>query len=144
MTDAFSLPPQPVPDQDSAGFWEATADGRVALCRCQECGLWLQPPIERCRRCAGATEWAEVAGTGEVHSFIVQRQGAVPGYLDNLPYVVALVELDEQPGLRLPARLVDIEPEAVTVGLRVTARLLQHPGGDFTVVAFSPEREAGS
>lgn len=96
------------------------------------------------RRCAGPTEWAEVAGTGEVHSFIIQRQGAVPGYLDNLPYVVALVELDEQPGLRLPARLVDIDPEAVTVGLRVAARLLPHPGGDFTVVAFSPEREAGS
>ena len=53
MTDALSIPPQPVPDADTAPFWAATAAGRLAMCRCQSCGLWLQPPLERCRACAG-------------------------------------------------------------------------------------------
>ena len=66
------------------------------MCRCQECGLWLQPPLERCRQCAGPTAFEPIAGTGSIYSFIVQRQPAVPGYLDQIPYVVALVELDEQ------------------------------------------------
>jgi uncharacterized OB-fold protein len=129
-------PPQPLPDSDSAGFWEATADGRVALCRCQECGHWHHPPLERCRRCAGPTDFEPIAGTGSVHTYIVQRQGAVAGYLDELPYVVALVELDEQPGLRLPGRLADIDPVDVCIGQRVRARVVAHPGGDYAVPVF--------
>jgi uncharacterized OB-fold protein len=136
------MPPQPVPDVDSEGFWSATAEGRLAICRCQSCGLWLQPPLERCRVCNGPTAFEEVSGTGEVYSFIVQHQPAVAGYLDNLPYVVALVELDEQEGLRLPTRIVGIEPEAVHCGMRVRAQLVGLPGGEFTVPVFAPAASA--
>jgi hypothetical protein len=135
---AAQYPPQPSPDFDTEGFWEATADGRLALCRCVECGLWLQPPLERCRRCAGLTAFEDVAGTGTIYSFIVQRQPSVVGYLDAIPYVVAHVELDEQAGLRLPARIVGIEPERVTVGMRVVVDLVALPGGDYVVPVFQP------
>jgi uncharacterized protein len=108
------------------------------MCRCQSCGLWLQPPLERCRRCAGPTAFEDVAGTGLVYSFIVQRQAAVAGYLDQLPYVVALVELDEQPGLRLPTRIVGVDPSEVACGMRVAAELTGLPGGEFTVPVFRP------
>jgi uncharacterized OB-fold protein len=142
-TTDYSIPPQPAPDVDSEGFWRATAGGHLALCRCQnpECRRWLQPPVERCRRCAGPTDWEPVAGTGAIYSFIVVRQPSVPGYLGagDLPYAVALVELDEQPGLRLPARLVDVTPEAVRVGLRVVAHLEPLSGGDYTVAVFAPD-----
>jgi len=138
MTDLASLPPQPAPDVDSEGFWRATAEGRLALCRCRACGLWHQPPLERCRRCEGPTAFEDVAGTGSVYSFIVVRQPSVPGYLDDLPYVVALVELDEQVGLRLPARLVGIDPDEVAVGRAVRVELVELPGGDFTVPVFRP------
>jgi uncharacterized OB-fold protein len=133
----FSAPPQPAPDADSEGFWQATAEGRLAMCRCQSCGIWLQPPLERCRACNGETGWEEIAGTGTVYSFIVVRQPSVPGYLDDLPYVVALVELDEQPGLRLPSRLDGADPDAVAVGARVRAQLVPLAGGEFTIPVFS-------
>ena len=135
---AAAVPPQPAPDFDTEGFWAATAEGRLALCRCTECRLWLQPPLERCRRCAGPTAFEDVAGTGTIHSFIVQRQPAVVGYLDAIPYVVALVELDEQAGLRLPGRIVGIEPDGAAVGLRVAAELVDLPGGDYKVPVFRP------
>jgi uncharacterized OB-fold protein len=131
-------PPQPAPDVDSEGFWEATADGRLALCRCSDCRIWLHPPLERCRLCGATTSFEDVAGTGTIHSFVVQRQPAVVGYLDAVPYVVALVELDEQVGLRLPTRIVGIEPEAVVVGLRVGVELVDLPGGDYKVAVFRP------
>jgi len=134
----MSYPPQPAPDFDTEPFWQATAEGRLALCRCTECGVWLQPPLERCRVCEGVTAFEDVAGTGTVYSFVVQRQPSVVGYLDALPYVVALVELDEQRGLRLPTRLVGIEPDEVRVGMRVQVELVDLPGGDYSVPVFRP------
>jgi uncharacterized OB-fold protein len=134
---AADLPPQPAPDADSEGFWAATADGRLAICRCSGCRIWLQPPLERCRRCGGPTTFEPVAGTGTVYSFIVQRQPVAAGYAE-VPYVVALVDLDEQAGLRLPARLVGIDPEAVRVDMRVRAEIVDLPGGDYRVPVFSP------
>lgn len=131
-------PPQPDPDADTAPFWRATADGELAMCRCQACGYWLQPPLERCRRCDGPTAFEPVAGTGTIETFIVQRQPAVVGYFDQVPYAVALVDLDEQPGLRLPGRVVDVDVDDVHIGMRVQARLAPLPGGTFHVPLWVP------
>jgi uncharacterized OB-fold protein len=134
----MEVPPQPAPDEDTAGFWQAAADGRLELCRCEQCRQWLQPPLERCPACWGETSFEPVAGTGELHSFIVVRQPAIPGYRDQLPYVVAPVELDEQPGLRLPGRVVGVDPAQVEIGQRVRAEIEGLPGGDFSVAVFRP------
>ena len=134
--DAAQLPPQPRPDPDSEGFWSATASGRIELCRCRDCGLWHHPPLERCRACAAETRVDPIAGTGSLRSFIVVRHAAVPGYLDAVPYIVGMVELDEQPGLRLVGRLLDVDPQDVEVGARVRAELVDLPPGDFVVIAF--------
>jgi len=130
------VPPQPAPDEDSRGFWQAMEGGRVAVCRCRGCRRWLQPPLERCPRCWEETTYEPVSGSGEVFSFIVVRQPAIPGYRDQLPYVVALVELDEQSGLRLPGRLVGVAPEDVKIGQRVTADIQPLPGGSFQMAVF--------
>ena len=134
-----AYPPQPSPDADTDGFWRATADGQLAMCRCQECGLWLMPPLERCRKCAGPTAFEPVAGTGRLYSFIVQHHPAISGYTDNLPYAVGLVELDEQEGLRLPTRIVGINVADIACDMRMRVRFEQLPGGDYVVPVFGPE-----
>jgi len=131
-----SLPPQPVPDIDTQGFWEATAAGRLAICRCTQCRLWMQPPLERCRSCGEETRFEQVSGAGTISSFTVVRHPAVPGYLENLPYVVAIVELVEQKSLVLPTRLLDARPGEVRVGQRVSVEITDLPGGDFRVPTF--------
>jgi uncharacterized OB-fold protein len=138
VSAATEVPPQPVPDEDSAGFWRALEEGHLAVCRCEQCRRWLQPPLERCPACCGTTSYEPVSGAGEVYSFIVVRQPAIPGYRDQLPYTVALVELDEQPGLRLPGRLVGVDPPDVKVGQRVTAEIEHLPGGSLNVAVFRP------
>jgi uncharacterized OB-fold protein len=80
----------------------------------------MHPPLERCRRCGGPTAFEPVSGRGRVFSFIVVRHQAVPGH--QVPYVVALVELEEQPGLRVTS-VLQAEPDAVTVGAPVEVRL---------------------
>ena len=131
--DAAQLPPQPRPDPDSEGFWSATASGRIELCRCRDCGLWHHPPLERCRACAAETRFDPIAGTGSLRSFIVVRHAAVPGYLDAVPYIVGMVELDEQPGLRLvglsrpPRQLTHSDLEIPSGFGRYAARLTSMP-----------------
>jgi len=98
----------------------------------------MHPPLERCRECGNPTAFEDVAGTGVIYSFIVQRQPLVAGYVDQVPYVVALVELDEQPGLRLPTRILGVGPSEVTCGMRVQAELVDLPGGDFKIPVFRP------
>ncbi|MCU1594922.1 MAG: hypothetical protein JWO12_2314 [Frankiales bacterium] len=135
MSDFAALTPQPLPDPDTQDFWDSLGKGELGICRCQECSLWMHPPLERCRACAGAVAIESVSGAGTVVSFIVVRQPTVPGRLP--PYVVATVELQEQRGLHLVA-VLHAEPDAVHVGDRVQAEVVPLPGGDFRVPEFRP------
>ena len=127
-------PPAPTVDVDSEGFWAAAREGYLALCRCQACGAWLQPPLERCRHCAGPTAFERAAGTGTVHSYIVVHHPSVQAFADELPYVIALVELDE--GVRLPGRVVDAAGPEVEIGARVHAEVVDVPGATERAVVF--------
>jgi uncharacterized OB-fold protein len=133
VSDLAALTPQPLPDPDTQAFWDSLQAGTFGICRCQQCGLWMHPPLERCRACAGPVVVAPVSGAGTVFSFIVVRQGTVPGRLP--PYVVATVELAEQPGLHLIA-VVDADPARMRVGASVHARVVPLPGGEFCVPEF--------
>lgn len=135
---AQEIPPQPLPDADTEGFWHATKRGEIALCRCQDCRRWQHPPVERCRTCAGPTAFEPIGGGGSVFSFIVVHRASVPGFSSLLPCVVALIELDEQPGLRLVSRLADVEPGAVQIGQRVQAEIADLPGGEYRIPIFRP------
>ena len=130
--------PEPLPDIDTEGFWEATARGEIALGRCQSCRRWQHPPVERCRECAGPTAFEPISGAGSVYSFIVVHRASVPGFSGLLPYVIALVELDEQPGLRLAARLVGVEPSEITIGQRLQGEITEVFGSEYRIPVFRP------
>jgi len=134
-----TVPPQPDPDVESVGFWEATARGEFALDRCRDCRRWQHPPVERCRQCGGPTAFEPVAGTGTVFSYIVMRRASVGGFEEHLPYVVALIELDDQPGLRFNGRIVGLDPAQIEIGQRVRAEILDvAPGGSYRIPVFRP------
>lgn len=95
----------PVPvndDHDTAGFYEAAARGRIAVCFCSACGVPLHLPRPHCSACgSGAPEWRDVAPTGTIYSWTVVEHPAMRAF--PVPYTVALVELDDVPGVRLAA-----------------------------------------
>src|SRR5262245_44081409 len=106
----------PLPELDFANeaFWTGGATGELRIYRCRACGLWRHPPGPVCRRCLSTDVGPEtVAGTATVVTFTVNRQPWLPGVA--VPYILAIVELDEQPGLRVVTRLVDVEPDAVHI-----------------------------
>jgi uncharacterized OB-fold protein len=116
MTNPALLPPIPIPDPDSAPFWEGLPAGKLMLCRCDDTGTWIHPPLERSRFTGGPVHFEEVSGGGSIFSYIVVQQQLVPGRTP--PYVIGIVELDEQPGLRINA-VINAEPADVRIGQRV-------------------------
>jgi uncharacterized OB-fold protein len=104
-------------DQLSAFFWTSGADGRLRFLRCDACSYLIHPPAPYCPRCAGRdASPTVVSGRGTVHSFTVNHQ---PWDGAGDVYVIALVAIDEQPGVRLTTNLVDVDPDAVEIGMPV-------------------------
>jgi uncharacterized OB-fold protein len=116
MSDTVLAPPEPLPDVDSAGFWDAAKEGRLVISRCATCRSWQHPPQEMCRLCGGPVAFEPVSGKGTIYSFILVRQALVPGHA--VPYVVAQVELAEQKGLRMTG-VVQGDVDAVACDLPV-------------------------
>ena len=78
------------------------------------------PPTGFCPGCRQqSVEWVELSGRGTVYSFTITHQPLIPQLRDYIPYVVALVEPDDAPGIRLATNLVDADTEAVHVGMAV-------------------------
>jgi uncharacterized OB-fold protein len=87
--------------------------------RCDTCGAHQLYARDRCLRCRGPVQWVEASGRGTVYSFTVIRQNYSRPFRDWIPYVVALVDLDEGP--RLMTNIVGCDVDDVHVGLPVRA-----------------------
>lgn len=103
--------PVPAPDDVSRFYWEAAADHRLVMQRCRSCRQLQYPPEICCVHCQGEEfEIAETTGRGTIYSYSVIDRPLHAGFVDALPYVVALVELDDQSELRILTNLVDVPP----------------------------------
>ncbi len=116
--------PVPVPDERSAGYWAAAAEGVLALQCCDHCGRLAVPPDIICVGCRSpepSFHDEPVSGMGTVRSWTVMRTAFLPGFAPLVPYVLADVELDEQPDLRIIARVL-AGADAMAVGARVSTQ----------------------
>jgi uncharacterized protein len=126
-----------VPDNDSEWqeYFAQARQHRLVMRKCAACGLMRYPPSHACPWCMDlGWTWQEVSGRGTIYSYEVVAHAIQPGFKDATPYVVVLVELDEQrgrptadEGLRIIANLVKpdggFEDEAqVAIGKRVRVR----------------------
>jgi uncharacterized protein len=101
-------------------YWEATRRHELVIQRCADCQGWIWYPQTVCHHCnSWNLGWEPVSGTGSVYSFVVVRHGLHPWFEARLPFVTALVELDDAPGVRLTAEIVGCPPEDVLVGMNV-------------------------
>lgn len=87
---------------------------------CDKCAHWVHPAAGECRDCGGQLVAKPVSGEGTVFTYTVNYHPYNPEI--PTPYVIALVELAEQNGLRVAANIVDCEPDSVTCGMPVAIR----------------------
>jgi uncharacterized protein len=110
--------PLPLASEDSAEFWEGTKRGELLVQRCVDCGHLRFPPAAICARCWSLeSTWQRTSGGGRIYTFIVVHRPQHPAFFEDVPYNVAIVELDEGP--RLHTRIVGTPNEELTIGLRV-------------------------
>jgi len=128
----------PQVDEESVPFWEGTARGELLVQRCDSCATLRFPPRPMCHVCQStARSWAPMAGTGTIWSFVVPHPPLLEAYAALAPYNVILVELDEDPILRLVGNLVaspdgsigEVDPTTIGIGERVRAVFPEGPGG---------------
>lgn len=135
------MKPTPVPDDVTDFHWSAARRGELAVARCVPYGHLNYPPDVSCAFCgARELEPRVVSGRGSVYSFTVVRPAFDPAFAADVPYVVALVELDEQPGLTMLTNLVDVDPEQVAIGDPV--HVVFEARGDQQIPQFAHDGDA--
>ncbi len=114
----------PRPGAESLPYWQGCNEERLLLQRCDGCGHWQFYPRILCTACGGARLSFEAAsGWGRVKSFTVIRIPITPAYEALVPYVVALIELDEGPTMM--SHVITSEVDALRIGDRVEATFQQ-------------------
>jgi uncharacterized OB-fold protein len=131
------LRPVPVPDEYNRFYWDAAAAHRLVLQRCDRCARFQYPPDVVCVHCQSVDMTpTELSGRGTLYSFAVLDRSFHPGWTTPPSYVVALVELDEQPGLRMLTNVVDIGEQELAVGMPMEVTFEERP--QITVPQFRP------
>ena len=136
----------PLPDVDdalTAPYFAGAARGALVIPRCDACGDYVWYPQEACPRDGGPLAWQPVSGRGSLFTWAVVRRAFLPAFDDRVPFVTALVALDEDPSVRLCAYVVDTAPEALVADapVVVTFRPLEFstvPGRSVVVPMFAP------
>ena len=137
MTETHYAKPLPTIDPGSRPYWDAAKEHRLSIPRCRDCGQHHFYPRELCPHChSDALDWVDVSGKGEIYSFTIARKPAGPVYADDVPYIIAMIALDEGP--RMLTNLVVEDVEAVRIGDRVTVQF-EDVTEEVTLPKFAPD-----
>lgn len=128
--------PIPRPYQDSQAYWDAAKEKRLLLQNCRDCGKPQFYPRGVCSHCLGsALDWVEASGRGKVHTFTVCHRAPHPGFAADLPFVIAVIELDE--GVRMMSNIVGCDPKTVRIDMPVKV-VFEAATPDITMPRFMP------
>jgi uncharacterized OB-fold protein len=112
------MKPVPAPDHVTAEFWAAAKRRKLLIQRCEDCGARQSLPQACCRSCLSEkVTWSETSGRGTVYSYTTIHRPPSPRFATDVPYTLALVELEE--GVRLLSNIIGIPPEDVRVAMPV-------------------------
>jgi len=123
-------------DELNRPFWDGCREGRLMLQRCTECGRLRYPIASLCPHClCESYTWEPVSGRGSIYSFTVFRHAYNDAWRDRVPYVVALIALDE--GLFMLTDVAGANPDDVRVALPVVA-VFEAVTNEVTIPRFTP------
>jgi uncharacterized OB-fold protein len=106
-------------------FWTGGQVGELRFQRCQQCGYYNHPPTPICPVChSKELKFEAVSGRATLFTYSVNYQPWMPG--PEIPYILAIVAIPEQDGLRLTTNLVGVAPEDVRIGMEVEVTFENH------------------
>ena len=132
--------PLPQATEISAPYWDGLKAHEVRLQQCEEHGHWLFFPRRHCPTCgARQLAWHAVSGEGTLYSFTVARVPTLPEFSDEMPQLLAVVELDQ--GVHVNTTLVGVDPAALRIGQRLRPVFDERPGS-VTLLRYTPLESA--
>jgi uncharacterized OB-fold protein len=130
--------PLPIPNPDTKPFWDGCKKHQLCFQKCKACGHIRWPAAIICPECyAKETGWIKAGGRGKVYSFTVYHQAFHPAFENDIPYVTAIIALDEGP--HLLSNLVGCAPEAVFCDMPVEV-VWEDVNEEFSLPKFKPVR----
>lgn len=133
--------PLPVPTHISRPHWDALRQHKLLIQRCRSCQGWVFYPRSHCSHCLSPElDWVEVSGAGMVYTFSISRVPTLAEFADEVPQLLAVIELAE--GVRINSLLVGVEPETVWVGMSVRPVFVDIADQEVTLLRFTPELPA--
>ena len=137
MNDAFQKP-IPAMQPWSEGFWKGTKEHKLLIQECNDCKAKIFYPRKYCPECWSANlGWAEASGKAKVYAHTIMMDMVEPKFMGDLPYVLALVDLEE--GVRMMTRIVECEPEEVSIGMDVEV-VFEDMNDDYALPFFKPAK----
>ena len=131
--------PMPQASAESLPWWRAAAEHELVVQRCTACEHTRHPPAPVCPACRSAdADWRELSGRGEVYTYTIVHRPIAAG--QELPYVIAVIALEGAGGVRMISNVVDVDPDALEIGLRVEL-VWEDMGPDLAIPRFRPARE---
>ncbi len=119
MPDVPRPKPLPIVTDENRPFWEGCRQGKLLLQYCEQCQRYQFYPRLYCMQCGSdPLRWVEASGRGVVYSYTIIHQNKSPEFLNDTPYNVTIVQLEEGP--RMMSNFVDIAPADLRVDLPVT------------------------
>jgi uncharacterized OB-fold protein len=144
MDETEVVPVVPAPDALTGFFWEAARERRLAILRCDDCGWYVHWPRPVCKRCHSfSLTPTDVSGRGTLYTWAVCMKAFDPWFESRVPYILAVVELVEQAGLKLVTNLVDCAEDDLEAGMGVEVRF-EDVTPEVTLPVFRPARSASS
>jgi len=137
----MSADQKPVPELTEVNrpFFDAAADGRLAIQRCTMCGHNWFPPARRCPTCLSSdVEWVDASGRATLWSWIRMHQKYFAGFADELPYIVGYVELAEGP--LMMSSIVGADPESLACDMPLTV-VFEKAWNGLALPKFRPAEE---
>jgi len=132
--------PLPQPTRWSAPFWEAAREGRLVIQKCSSCSKYVFYPRLACPHCSsGDLAWVEASGKGKVYSYSVVQNNAPTPFIEDMPYVVTIIELEE--GVRLLSNILGADPGELHCEMPVEVTF-EKAGEEFSLPKFKPLRGA--
>lgn len=132
--------PIPVIQPWTKEFWQATKQGKLLVQHCNDCNCNIFFPKKVCPECwSDNLAWIESTGKAKVNTFSVMLDQVEPKFMSDLPYVLAMVDLDE--GIRMTTRIVNCKPENVAIGMNVEV-VFQDVSSDCALPMFQPADES--
>ncbi len=130
--------PLPKPTETDQPYWDGLKRHQVLIQKCDDCGSYLWYPRQMCSNCTSfALTWTEVDPTGTIYSFTTQHHGTGSKFDSELPYSVAVVELDAHPDVKLVGPVNNVTPEQIHIGQRVRGTFLDATD-EVTFLHFEP------